>query len=407
MKILLFSQYFWPENFRINDIAIFLKNKKYDLTVLTGRPSYPKKELYNKFYLNRSSFNKYKKIDVIRVPIIARKESNFLIFLNYISFFFSSIFFGISKLIKKNFDIIFVFTPSPILNAIPAIIIKKIFKIKLVIWVLDLWPNTLVDLNLIKNKYLIHIFKNLVRFIYNNADIILVQSQSFRREINKISNTKCLYMPAWPEDNIKNRKDIFAKEIKKKEKRLKIIFTGNIGQAQDFDSLIKCAKILKHKKIVKWIIVGDGRWKNNLLQLIKSNNLQNDFQLIGNVPINRIGSFFNHADALFLSLKDEPTFKKTIPGKLQTYLSTGKPIIAMISGEAQKIIKIAKCGFVCDAGDFSSLAKNIIIFNNTKNKRRKIFGINAKNYLKENFNKIKILNNLNNILRKEVNNKKN
>lgn len=401
----MFSQYFWPENFRVNDIAIFLKTKKYELSVLTGYPSYPKKEIFNNFYHNKKNFNKFKKIEIIRVPVIARKESNILIILNYISFFFSSLFFGIPKLIKKNFDIIFVFTPSPILNAIPAIIIKKIFKKKLVIWVLDLWPNTLVDLNLIKNKYLISIFKKLVTFIYNNADIILVQSQSFKSEINKISKTQCLYMPAWAEDNIKKRKNIFATEINRSDKRLKIIFTGNIGQAQDFNSLIKCAKILQNKNIVKWIIVGDGRWKNNLLELIKINNLQNDFQLIGNVPIYRIGSFLNHADALFLSLKKESTFNKTVPGKLQTYLSAGKPIIAMISGEAQNIIKTAKCGFVCDAGDFSSLAKNIIIFNNTKKNKRKNFGINAKNYLKENFNKIKILNNLNSVLIKELNNK--
>lgn len=389
MKLFFFTQYFWPENFRINELVkYFSKNKPF---VLTSNPSYPSKNLF----INKKYFRKKLQLgnfEIIRVPVFLRNVSNLSIFLNYISFFLSSLLIGIFKIYKKKFDIIFVFCPSPILNAIPAIIFKKLFKKKIILWVLDLWPDTVIDLKIVKSSYLIWFLRKLVSYIYNNSDLILAQSKSIKSEIKKLTKTKCIYFPSWPEEFKKNKKNK-AKEVIYTNK-LKILFAGNIGEAQSFETLIKCAKSMRYLNIVKWIIVGDGRWKKKLMHYIKINNLENQFQLISNVPLKKIDHFYNCADALYLSLKNNKTFRKTVPGKLQTYMSTGKPIIASISGEAKEIIIDSKCGYVSDAEDYKTLKKNIIKFSKLKRYKKLILGKNGKKYSDKNFSKKQILKGL-------------
>ena len=388
MKILFFTQYFWPENFRINELVHFLSKKK--SLVLTSYPSYPQKKKFDKkIYLRKKFFSN--NCEIKRVPVYLRNNTNLSIILNYITFFFSSFVIGFFKIFKKNFDVIFVFCPSPILNAIPAIIFKKLFKKKIVIWVLDLWPETVVDLKIVNNKFLIWIMRSLVIYIYNNSDLILAQSKAVRNSISKITKSKCVYFPSWSEEINKDKKK--AKEIKKNNK-IKILFAGNIGEAQSFETMIKCAKSLKKINNIEWIVVGDGRWKKKLESLIKSNNLEDEFQLINSVPLNKINTYFNCADALYLSLKNNKTFKKTIPGKLQTYMRTGKPIIASISGEAKKIIIKAKCGFVGDAENHKLLKKNIIKFAKLNYNQRKKLGMNGKKFSNIFFSKKKIIKNL-------------
>ena len=267
-----------------------------------------------------------------------------------------SFFYSVFLLVKKKFDIIFIFCPSPIFSSLSIIILNKLFKKKIVIWILDLWPQTVIDLKIVKNKFLIHILKRISSYIYNNSDLILAQSKSINSEIQKITKTRCIYFPSWPESEIG-----FSKTKTKKIKKnnyVKIIFAGNIGESQSFFTLIKAAKILKRKKL-QWIIIGDGRWKNKLKKLIIKNKLEKNILLINSVPIKKIRSYLNHADALYLGLKNNKTFSKTIPGKLQTYMSMEKPIIASISGEASKIISSSKCGFVSKAENHTALAKNV------------------------------------------------
>ncbi len=278
--------------------------------------------------------------------------------------------------------------------------LRNYLKKKIVIWVLDLWPDTIVDLKFVNNKFLIWIMRSLVIYIYNNSDLILAQSKPVRNSINKLTKSKCIYFPSWSEEINKDKKK--PKEIKKNNK-LKILFAGNIGEAQSFETMVKCAKSLKKINIIEWIVVGDGRWKKELESSIKLNNLEDDFQLINSVPLNKINKYFNCADALYLSLKNNKTFKKTIPGKLQTYMSTGKPIIASISGEAKKIINKAKCGFVSNAENHKLLKKNIIKFAKLNYKQRKKLGMNGKKFSNIFFSKKKIIKNLENEIKLMLN----
>ena len=231
----------------------------------------------------------------------------------------------------------------------------------------------------------------------------MAQSKSMKIEIEKITKNKCIFFPSWPEEGIDRDNIQYAETLNKKNSDItRIMFTGNVGEAQSFTTLIEAAKILKNFKKIEWIIIGDGRYKNELIKLIIANDLENEFILMNPVPINSIMSYFNHADALYLSLKNNSTYKKTIPGKLQTYMSSGKPIIASISGESKDIVTSSMAGFVSDAEDVTGLVNNVINFINLSDKQKYDLGINAKIYCEKNYIKENILNNLKKNLEKLI-----
>ncbi len=393
MKILFFTQYFWPENFRINELIKFFTSSKYKNIVLTAYPSYPSKKYFKEFKI--SDDNKFLNERIIRIPVIPRYTNNFFLILNYLSFFIASFFYSLSVLYKTKFKILFLFCPSPIYSVLPIILVNKLFKVKTVLWVLDLWPDTIIDLKKIKNKYLINFLKKIVKYIYNNSDLILAQSNSMKIEIEKITKNKCIFFPSWPEEGIGESNIQYSKALNKKNSDVtRIMFTGNIGEAQSFITLIEAAKILKTSAKIEWIIIGDGRFKKELKKLIEINNLQKEFILIKPVPLSSIKSYFNHADALYLSLQNNSTYQKTIPGKLQTYMSAQKPIIASISGEAKEIIENSSAGFASDAEDITGLVNNVIKFINLTDKQKYDLGNNAKVFCDKNYVKENILNDL-------------
>ena len=392
LKLSVFSQYFWPENFRINEFVKYFFSKKHEVEVFTSNPSYPQKNFFASYYKNKENFTNYEGVKINRFYAFPRGQKNISIILNYITFFFTSFFFTLFNSYFKKSQLSIIFCPSPLLTSLPIIFLSKIFKKKVILWVLDLWPDTLVDLKIVKNQYIIKILKILVKYIYNNSDLILAQSNSFIKEIQKISKTECIYFPSWPEENI--HLDIINKVDIESDQRIKILFAGNIGEAQDFESIVECSNILKKKKIVKWIIAGNGRWRNKLEQLILEYELSDDIQIINQVPIEKVGSLLNMADLLLVTLKKNSTFEKTIPGKLQTYMSSGKPILGMISGEANKLINESQCGFACQAEDYLELANLIQKFSNLSNLEKKKMGDSGIMYVKKNFNKIKILDSL-------------
>jgi len=168
VRILIVSQYFWPEDFRINDLCAELVKRNHQVTVLTGKPNYPDGFVYLEFHKNPSDFYKYEGANIIRVPMILRgRGSSFQLLMNYISFAFSASLWGWMKLRKLEFDVIFVFEPSPVTVGLPAIFLKKAKNIPVVFWALDLWPETLEAIGVIKSKVLLNLIGKMVSFIYN------------------------------------------------------------------------------------------------------------------------------------------------------------------------------------------------------------------------------------------------
>jgi hypothetical protein len=365
LRILIVTQYFWPENFRINDIAKYLIKKNFKVDVLTGEPNYPSGYLSEDYILNRELYNKYNNINIFRVPIILRRGgSQFNLFLNYASFIVSGIFFGLIKLRNREYDLIFTFGTSPITSAIPAVFISKIKRVKHILWVLDIWPDILKDLKYIKNRFLYQFISYTVKYIYKNCDKILVQSKGFIKIVKKYNKlNKILYFPSWPEKNQQSTHSILEKEkefIKKNFKKysFKIVFTGNIGEAQNFDNILKAANILKDNKSICWIIVGTGR-KIFELKLLLKNLKINNFYFIGPREQGMMKLYHQIADILLVSLTGGNSLSQTIPGKVQTYLQSNKYILGFIKGETVNIIKESKVGEAVNPTNWRLLAKRI------------------------------------------------
>lgn len=362
MHILVVSQYFWPENFRINDLVTEFCNRGHEVTVLTGCPNYPAGQVFPEFIKNPECYNRFGLADVIRVPMVSRGSGSIRLILNYVSFAASATFYGAWCLRGKPFDLIFVFEPSPITVGLPAVFLRYIKRTPLAFWVLDLWPETLEAVGVVQSKLLLKVVGHLVSFIYDRCDLILAQSRSFIPQIRRYcsANKVVEYFPSWSDAEFDFATIEMAKEVPGGEGQVNIMFAGNIGDAQDFPAILDAAELLKDDKRIRWLIVGDGRAAAWVKAEVAHRGLSHCFLMLGRYPIDRMPSFYKHAEVLLVSLKDEPIFAMTIPGKLQSYLAAGLPILAMLNGEGAEIIRRSGAGLSCPAGDGRALAASVL-----------------------------------------------
>lgn len=399
MKILIISQYFYPENFKINDIAISLLKKGYEVEVITGIPNYPFGDYYDGFKFWSNNDGIYKGIKIHRAKLIPRKKGGkIMLSLNYLSF----VFFGFFKLmsINKGFDRVLTFAPSPITVGILGLIASLKFNAKTFLWVQDLWPESVKDAGNINNKVILKCLDYLTKRIYYYTDIILIQSEFFRNYLRnqKVNDDKVYYLPNYAE---KFYKPLDSDEIIKNSfgNGFSVLFAGNIGEAQNLKILVDAARIIKDQEYnVKFIIIGDGRFKNDLRLYIDKLNLNNLFTFLGYIEPTQIAKYFASADSLYISLKPAEIFSLTIPSKLQTYMACARPIIASIGGITAKIINDSNCGFTSNPGDSKLLAKNIIKMIKLSNQERVLMSTNAFKYYKKNFDKKIIMNKLETLL---------
>ena len=367
LKILIVSQYFWPENFRVNDIVKYFQNKGAHIEVLTGKPNYPSGNIYEDYKINPSKYFHFNGSKVFRVPMYPRKNgSNTNLFFNYLSFLLSSIFFGIFRYRKRKFDYIFTFGTSPLTVAFTSIILSKICKSKNCLWVLDLWPEIIFELGVLKGKFLERFLSKLIVYIFNKMDIILAQSESYVDLIKQkvINKEKVFYFPSWPE--IIDQKNIRQGELDDKDKdKLKIFFTGSIGDAQNFRVIVDIISKTSDLNI-KWYIIGGGRRFKELIKLQNKHKL-NNLELIDFLPPKEIIKYQEIADVLFLSLKNGKVLSSTIPGKFSTYLKYKKPILGLISGEVNDLINRYNVGYAVspdNTNEFIDKIKKLIKLKN-------------------------------------------
>lgn len=359
MRILIVTQRFWPENFRINDLATELVRRGHEVTVLTGLPNYPDGKVFAGYKATPEQFERYQGVKIVRVPIIPHGTRKIVLMLNYLSYVLSASIVGAYKLRGQAFDVIFTYEPSPITVGIPAALLRKIKRAPMALWVLDLWPETLSAVGVVRNPIVLKMVGVMVRAIYKNCDLILAQSKSFISQIHKYTrlDKRVVYFPSWSETVFDSSQVQPAAEIVTAPGTFNILFAGNIGAAQDFPTILTAVKLLKKHPHVRWHIIGDGRMAHFVRSSIAELGLQDNIVMYGRFPIERMPSFFMHADALLVSLKDEPIFAMTIPGKLQTYLSAGIPVIGMLNGEGADLIERSGAGCTCPAGDAARLAK--------------------------------------------------
>jgi glycosyltransferase involved in cell wall biosynthesis len=393
MKFLIVSQYFWPEEFRINDLAFELVKKGHEVSVITGNPNYPKGE-FNEGYGFKYLTETYNGVKIFRVPIFPRKNNSIMLVLNYLSFiFFGGVF---AYFHKEKYDKVFSVNYSPITAILPAIVYCKKNKVKLSIWVQDLWPESIIAASKIQSKSIQKWIGKLVKFIYLNSDLIFVSNYDFKSSIIEkgISGEKIKFLPNWAENIYSSNKEL--KPVRKDfniPDGFVIMFAGNLGEAQDLDAVLKAAELTKENHSIQWVFIGDGRKFKYLKETVTEKKLTKTVSLLGRYPTENMPSFFKLADMMLVSLKDEHIFSLTIPGKIQSYMASSKPILAMLNGAGSKVILEANCGIVANAGDYKKLAKNVLKSYTLSNEKLKNYGSNAFKFYIKNYSKEKIINN--------------
>ncbi len=389
MKILIVTQYFYPEYFRINDLAIELKKRGHEITVLTGLPNYPKGEYFEGYSDKKNCDEIWNDIPVYRCKLRARKTGAFNLIRNYISFVVEAN-KKLKELKNRDFDLIYVFEVSPITVALPAIKLKKKKKIPVVINIQDLWPENIIAVTGMTNPIIIGFVNKIVNYIYKYCDLILTASPSFVDKIKERVQDKDK-VKYWPQYSIVEKTSEETSLYNKND--FNIVFTGNIGEAQGIDLAIEAAKVLKDEKIC-WHFVGEGRSKDKLIKMVKEYGIEDKVIFHGFHPENEIPKYLKDADAALLILKPESVFEMTIPAKLQTYLACGVPILGCVSGEGKRIIEESKAGIVSDEISADGLVKVSLEFLKLDESKLDNYKKMAFNYGNKYFNKLSLINNL-------------
>ena len=391
VKILIISQYFYPEGFRINDIALEWIKRGYNVEVITGIPNYPMGKFYSGYSLFKRRDEVWNGIRIHRIPLIPRGHSSIGMVLNYYSFVISGWFWNLTSNIRADF--LFSFETSPMTQVLVGCKYAKKHKVPHVIYVQDLWPENVETVTGIHNRLIIGPIDRMVDKIYKQADRILVTSPSFVEAVvgrkKMVDRSKVLYWPQYAEEFYRPLESQFVPEIPNKDDSFKIAFTGNIGTAQGLDILPKTAEIMIEKGInAKFVIVGNGRYQQEFEKEINMRKVSERFILIPRQPAERIPEILSVCDAGFISFNDTALWEMTIPAKLQSYMACGKAILASASGETKRVLEEANCGVCTDIGNPEALAEGIV---RLMKMDIQALGQNAREYFENNFDKKKLM----------------
>ena len=382
MKILVICQYYYPEPFRISDICEELVRRGHEVHVVTGYPNYPLGKIYDGYGKGKNIDEVVNGVRIHRCYEIPRKKGVLNRFLNYFSFPISSSRYVVSNKCKaedgKEFDLVFCNQLSPVMMGKAAIKYKKKYNVSSIMYCLDLWPESLVAGGIGRDSLIYKVFMSISKKIYSQMDKILVTSQSFIeyfKDIHNIENT--FYLPQYAEN-------IFTVNAchKDADNYIDLMFAGNIGKAQCVDIIIEAAKELETYSNLRFHIVGDGIELDNIKN--KAKDLKNVI-FYGRKKLEDMPEYYSKADAMIVTMEKDPVISLTLPGKVQSYMAAGKPIIGAIDGETQNIIQEAKCGYCCQAENVEDFVKVIkkLLTNTDFNE----LGRNASSYYKKHYEK--------------------
>jgi colanic acid biosynthesis glycosyl transferase WcaI len=324
--------------------------------------------------------------------------------LNYLSFVLGGVLWGSWRLRGTQPDAIFVFEPSPVTVGLPAVWLGKIKKAPVVFWALDLWPETLAAIGVVRSPRVLGWVGQLVRFTYNRCTLVLGQSRGFLGSIAKYCDDKAKirYLPSWAEDIFTEGSVVPAPEVPEWADGFTVVFAGNIGEAQDMPAVLDAAERLKDYTGSRWVIVGDGRKSDWLKFEVVRRGLDRQVLLPGRFPVERMPSFYAHADALLVTLKRDPVFSMTIPGKVQSYLMAGIPLLGMLDGEGAAVIRDAHAGLTCEAGDGAGLAQAVLALANMAPLKRRRLGLNGQKFAQQEFGRTQLMDRLEGLLAEAV-----
>jgi len=359
MRVLVVTQYFWPESFRINQVVKSLTRCGCQVTVLTGQPNYPDGVVFDGFYAAAMKRERHEDgYQICRVPLFPRGSASVTRLMgNYVSFVVAASVFGPWLLRGAEFDVVFVYAPSPILQVIPAVLIKSLKRAPLVTWVQDLWPQSLESTGFVRNRGFLHMVERLVSWLYRRNDLLLAQSRSFVPSIQELSGlTPVKYFPnpgesgaGDPSPSSHPRSPLVL------DPGFNVVFAGNLGTVQALDTILDAAELLRSTPDIRFILVGSGSRSGWLQTEVQRRGLDN-VRLMGRFPVSEMPGIMAQASALLVTLIRSPTMSRTIPSKVQAYLAAGRPIIAALDGEGAEVVREAGAGISVPAEDAEALA---------------------------------------------------
>lgn len=373
MKILVICQHYYPEPFRITDICEELARRGHEVSVITERPNYPMGKIYDGYRRGHRD-EVINGVRVHRCFTIGRHHGAVLQVINYYNFAFFSTRYA--KKIKEKFDIVFVNQLTPVMMASAGIAYKKKHRVPLVMYTLDLWPDSLVAGGIKRNSWIYRHYHKVSEKIYKQADKILITSSSFADYFERqfgIGNTE--YLPQYAES-------LFDPEEchKTPNGKVDLMFAGNIGVMQSVETIVKAAELTQDIDNLTWHIVGDGVEYEKIKSLAAGNN---HIVIHGRKSLAEMPTYYRMADAMLVTMKNDPIISYTLPGKVQTYMAAGKPIIGAINGETEKVIENAACGYCAEAESAEGLAACVRRF--VESSEQNLMGENAERYYQANF----------------------
>ncbi len=397
LRIAVVTQHFWPEGFQINHLVRALTERGHEVTVLTGKPNYPAGNFFEGYSYLGHNKDRYENAEVLRVPVIPRgKGGGLRLALNYLSFLVNARLFGVGRL-KGRFDAIFCYAPSPFTVGLVALSAKHRTGAPMLIWVQDLWPESVAAVGGVKVGWVLRLIDGMVLRIYRGADRALIQSPAFRSHVERsgIEAERIVYFPQsvdplfqpLPPEQSPEQGGLMPQGFR-------VMFAGNVGQAQDFETVLAAAERLRAYPDIRWIIIGYGRRHAFLAEQIEKLGLADRFVLLGQHPEASMPLFFAHADALLVTLRKNPIFAKTIPTKIQSYLACGKPIVAGMDGEGARIVVESGAGFAAPASDPEKLADAVLRLYQLSEAERLEMGRRAKAYSIVHFDRDRLVDQL-------------
>jgi len=356
MKVLILSQHFWPETFRINEVAESLQCAGCEISILTGQPNYPDGNVFAGYRACNTKRQEHAGYTIHRVPLMPRgRGTSVRLALNYLSFLGSACLFGPWLLRGKRFDIVFVYGTSPILQAIAGIVLKHLKRARLVIWVQDLWPQSLEVTGFVRNRRLLGAVAAVVRWIYRRSDLLLVQSRAFVSAVAAMAAGTPVEFHPNPGELAFTQAQPPGPPALELDPGFNVVFAGNLGTVQALDTVLDAAELLMPLADVRFVLVGSGSRSAWLQQEVARRGLHN-VSLAGRFAPHEMPGIMAQASALLVTLVRSPIMSQTVPSKVQAYLAAGRPVIAALDGEGAKVIAESGAGLACPAQDAPALA---------------------------------------------------
>ena len=394
MKILVVCQHYWPEPYYLSDVCEELVKRGHTVHVITDVPNYPMGLIYEGYRHRQNRSQEHNGVKITRTFTIGRRNNAVFRVLNYYSYSISSTLYA--KRLPGDYDVVFTNQTSPIMMTRAATAYSRKWGKRCVMYCMDVWPACLAAGGLKPESPVYRFFGSVSKKLYNRADRILISSQMFRdylKQEHNVPDEKMTYFPQYASSQFNHLPAVAEKET------IDFVFAGNVGAAQRIDVILQAANILHEEtcdgKPLRWHIVGDGSELENLKGMAKQLNLEN-VVFHGRKPPEDMPKYYAMADAMLVTLTADPFISLTLPGKVQTYMAAGKPILASANGEIPKVVDAAKCGFCAPAEDVDAFTGCVRRFLGESDPAE--LGQNARRYYDEHFTRTRFMDELEAVL---------